>query len=147
MTIDTTKITPEKLAEMNDSQNHCGTCDEDIAMMRVDVADGKYTYLFKNGEASALRYGEPWDRDVTGDKFVYCLASEVESLRQQLATAWAQAHRLALELECLLLDTKDSAVVSKWWGSGMEALSEYQKLQPGAAENADAWAAMRKAGI
>jgi len=65
----------------------------------------------------------------------------------QLATAWAQAHRLALELECLLLDTKDSAVVSKWWGSGMEALSEYQELQPGAAENADAWAAMRKAGI
>jgi len=29
----------------------------------------------------------------------------------------------------------------------MEALSEYQELQPGAAENADAWAAMRKAGI
>jgi len=73
--------------------------------------------------------------------------AQMTELELQRDTAWAQAHRLALELECLLLDTKDSAVVSKWWGSGMEALSEYQELQPGAAENADAWAAMRKAGI
>lgn len=78
----------------------------------------------------------------------------IDSLRQQLAevlndsgTAWAQAHRLAIELECLLLDTKDNAVVSKWWASGMEALSEYQELQSQAAENAEAWTAMRKAGI
>ncbi len=27
----------------------------------------------------------------------------------------ADAARLALELECLLMDTKDAAVVSKWW--------------------------------
>jgi hypothetical protein len=79
------------------SQNHYGTSDEDIAMMRVDVADGKYTYIFKNGEASVLRYGEPWDRDVTGDKFVYCLASEVESLRQQLAAKQAEIDVLMLE--------------------------------------------------
>ena len=62
----------------------------------------------------------------------------------QPETAWAQAHRLALELECLLLDTKDNATVSKWWDSGMEALSEYQQLKPGAKEEADAWAKMRK---
>ena len=81
-------------------------------------------------------------------------ADELEFLQQQLAacerqrdTAWAQAHRLALELECLLLDTKDNAVVSKWWDSGMEALSEYQELQPGAKEDAEAWAAIRKAGV
>ena len=64
----------------------------------------------------------------------------------QLATAWAQAHRLALELECLLLDTKDNAIVSKWWDSGMEALSEYQQLKPGAEEEAEALASVRKAG-
>lgn len=60
------------------------------------------------------------------------------------ATAWAQANRLALELECLLLDTKDNAIVSKWWDSGMAALDEYQQLKPGAAESAEAWAKMRK---
>ena len=83
-----------------------------------------------------------------------CLLQEIESLRQKLCkaeydagTAWAQAHRLALELECLLIDTKDIAIVSKWWGSGMEALSEYQELNPGAEEQSEAWASMRKAGI
>ena len=72
------------------------------------------------------------------------LRQRVTALKTENATAWAQAHRLALELECLLLDTKDNAIVSKWWDSGMEALSEYQELQPGAAESAEAWAKMRK---
>ena len=53
---------------------------------------------------------------------------QLSALKTENATAWAQAHRLALELECLLLDTKDNAIVSKWWDSGMEALSEYQEL-------------------
>ena len=71
----------------------------------------------------------------------------IESLRQQLDTAWAQAHRLALELECLIMDTKDNVIVSKWWDSAFEAIEEYNKLKPGAAEDAEAWAKMRKAGI
>lgn len=36
------------------------------------------------------------------------------------------------------------AIVSKWWDSGMEALNEYQQLKPGAKEEAEAWAKMRK---
>ena len=79
---------------------------------------------------------------------------EVVKLRQQLtaaqddaSTAWAQAHRLALELECLIMDTKDNVIVSKWWDSAFEAIEEYNKLKPGAAEDAEAWAKMRKAGI
>ena len=74
-------------------------------------------------------------------------ADELDAAELQRDTAWAQAHRLALELECLLLDTKDIAVVSKWWDSGMEALSEYREIKPGAAEEAEAWGKMRKAGI
>ena len=65
------------------------------------------------------------------------------ALKTENATAWAQAHRLALELECLLLDTKDNAIVSRWWDSGTAALSEYQQLKPGAAEEAEAWAKVR----
>ena len=38
------------------------------------------------------------------------------------------AHRLALELECLLLDTKDNAVVSKWRDSAHEALEQWREL-------------------
>ena len=73
--------------------------------------------------------------------------SEVECLRQQLDAAWAQAHRLALELECLIMDTKDNAVVSKWWDSAFEAIEEYQSLKPGADEESEAWAKMRKVGL
>ena len=34
----------------------------------------------------------------------------------------ADAARLAMELECLLLDTKDTAAVSRWWKSANEAI-------------------------
>ena len=75
----------------------------------------------------------------------YCkLETEHTALKTENETAWAQAHRLALELECLLLDTKDAAIVSKWWDSGMEALDEYRRTKPGAKEDAEAWAKMRK---
>ena len=71
----------------------------------------------------------------------------IKKLKVENETAWAQAHRLALELECLLLDTKDNATVSKWWDSGMAALDEYQQLKPGAAESTEAWAKMKKVGL
>ena len=50
--------------------------------IKIDLADGKYTYLFDNGKQKALRYGEPW-RDLTGDKLVFCLAARVEELEQE----------------------------------------------------------------
>ena len=75
------------------------------------------------------------------------LLDRIEELERERDTAWAQAHRLALELECLIMDTKDNATVSKWWDSAFEAMEEYHKLKPGAAEDAEAWAKMRKAGI
>lgn len=75
------------------------------------------------------------------------LLDRIEELERERDTAWAQAHRLALELECLIMDTKDNAVVSKWWDSAFEAIEEYQALKPGAAEESEAWAKMRKTGI
>ena len=83
-------------------------------------------------------------RAMTRKEEIALLRSELATIKAENATAWAQAHRLALKLECLLLDTKDNAIVSKWWDSGMAALDEYQQLKPGAAEEAEAWAKMRK---
>jgi hypothetical protein len=40
----------------------------------------------------------------------------------------SDAHRLALELECLLLDTKDTTVLSRWWDSAQEALDLHREL-------------------
>ncbi len=35
--------------------------------------------------------------------------------------------RLALELECLLMDTCDAAVQSRWWDSAHEALEQWRQ--------------------
>ena len=56
----------------------------------------------------------------------HAAAREIEKNQDRIAAG----HRLALELECLLLDTKDLPTVSRWWASGMEALDEWQRLFP-----------------
>ena len=51
----------------------------------------------------------------------------------------ADAARLALELECLLLDTKDTAAVSRWWASANEALDLHRaRLAASQAKKEDA---------
>ena len=55
---------------------------------RVSVESGKYTVVIGDrGELAALRHGEPW-QDLTGNKLVYCLATELRNARQALAAAW-----------------------------------------------------------
>jgi len=52
----------------------------------------------------------------------HAAAREIEKNQDRIAAG----HRLALELECLLLDTTES----HWWDTGMEALDAWQKLFP-----------------
>lgn len=56
----------------------------------------------------------------------HAAAREIEKNADRIAAG----HRLALELECLLLDTKDLPTVSRWWYTGMQALEEWQRLFP-----------------
>ena len=56
------------------------------------------------------------------------LIAALEATSNAEQTKEAAGHRLALELECLLMDTKDLPTVSRWWASGMEALDKWQKL-------------------
>lgn len=86
--------------------------------MKVEIEGGKYTYVFEPGGGSqVLRYGQPW-RDVTGDKFIYCMAAEIEELRGKLKSAefWSgvypdgwTAERVANEMHDynMLLDGMD----------------------------------------
>lgn len=52
--------------------------------------------------------------------------------------AGADAARLAMELECLLLDTKDTAAVSRWWKSANEALDLHRARLAAAQAKGDA---------
>ena len=52
-------------------------------------------------------------------------AMEEARMRKHDHVAASHAKRLALELECLLLETKDTAALSKWWDTAMDALNNY----------------------
>ena len=53
---------------------------------------------------------------------------DLEAANAAIRDVFPAAHRLALELECLLLDTKDTAAVSKWWDSAHEALEQWREF-------------------
>lgn len=52
-------------------------------MVKIDLNDGKYTYVMDNGKQYALRYSEPW-RDLVGDKFVYAMACKIQDLEDEI---------------------------------------------------------------
>lgn len=54
------------------------------------------------------------------------LEMQRDELAASMLDVFSVAHRLALELECLLLDSKDTAAVSKWWDSAHEALEQWR---------------------
>ena len=49
-----------------------------------------------------------------------------EALEQEAINTLQAGMRLALELECLLMDTRDTAIQSKWWDSAHEALEQWR---------------------
>ena len=53
-------------------------------------------------------------------------ADMIESLQRQRDDLAASGQRLVLELECLLMDTRDTAIQSKWWDSAHEALNQWR---------------------
>jgi len=50
---------------------------------RMDFAKGKYSVINDSGMLTSLRYGEPWQRDLTGDNLVYWMLVEALELKQQ----------------------------------------------------------------
>jgi hypothetical protein len=51
---------------------------------QMTFADGKYTVINDNGKLTALRNGEPWDRDLIGDNLVYWMLVDNIALRDAL---------------------------------------------------------------
>jgi predicted nuclease with TOPRIM domain len=64
------------------------------------------------------------------DRLLCELADEqnrVAKLRRAMDEVFPPAHLLALELECLLMDTKDTAAQSKWWEPAHNALEQWRE--------------------
>ena len=90
-----------------------------MSELRVTVDDGKYTYVAEaDGKSYALRHGEPW-QEMTGNKFVYCLAARIE----ELEAAVLAAHPPAAQTEPEPYDKDDSLTVAYMHGfhKGVEA--------------------------
>ena len=56
------------------------------------------------------------------------LRKTVDSLAGGMRDVFPQAHRLALELECLLLSCADTCATAKWWESANEALEQWREF-------------------
>jgi hypothetical protein len=50
---------------------------------RIELYDGKYTYINDEQGQRALRHGEPW-RDLVGDGLVLAMAQRIEELEAKL---------------------------------------------------------------
>lgn len=83
---------------------------------------GKYAVKFDDGKITATRNGEPW-RDLTGDKLVLAMLTEVETLEHKLATAQARVFDLLKEEDGYATKTALRYLQS-------EAPGLYARLQP-----------------
>lgn len=102
-------------AECNSLAHQLNASNERNGMLRVALSDCSAELFAQCGDQSrAMSY-------VNAARAALAQAQEVDE-RDWWTDADADAARLALELECLLLDTKDTAAVSRWWASANEAL-------------------------
>jgi len=84
-------------------------------------------------------HGEPVDKEfaVLSNKALAAIREALAQPVKQEPMAFADkygnlysvAGKLALELECLLLDTEDLSVVSKWWDSAHDALEQWRSIK------------------
>lgn len=76
---------------------------------------GKYTVASDGGHVTALRHGEPWGRDLTGDKLVLGMLAEVDALKEQrneLLCELEKAHLIILNALALM-----SSMQKRSWGA------------------------------
>lgn len=97
---------------------------------KVTRMDGSHCFFGHHGLARAAARGTGTVEEVRIKHAVLSVVGREEPAfeTERTTTIEAAGHRLALELECLLLDTKDLPTVSRWWDTGMEALVAWQAL-------------------
>ena len=100
----------------------------DLEIKACDFAIFAHEHIDQRRKYTGERSGE-WKPPVnTVATALQARIAELEELLNTKADVLSAGHRLALELECLLLDTKDLSVVSKWWDAGMAALDTWRAL-------------------
>ena len=71
--------------------------------MRIDLYDGKYTYVCNDdgSDQHVQRYGERW-RDLTGDGFVLAMAQKIEKQQERIAELEKEVNEHEMAYEVIL---------------------------------------------
>lgn len=84
--------------------------------------------LVRNGKVVGVELTMACARHWVADEIVpLAPMHELDQLQADLGDITSLGQRLALELECLLLDTKDLPTVSKWWDSAIDAIFDWRE--------------------
>lgn len=94
---------------------------------KVTRLDGSQCFFGHHGLAIASARGTGTVEEVRIKHAVLSVVG-AETKGDRESDLESAGHRLALGLECLLMDTKDLPTVSRWWDTGMEALAAWQAL-------------------
>ena len=82
---------------------------------KIDIENGKYTFINDNGIVSILRGGETW-RNETGDKALLCLLQKMETIKEKLnkcENLLSEAHDLMDDVHCY--DTEIYHEISRYF--------------------------------
>ena len=90
---------------------------------RLDATQSMFMSAIRDLAAINVRLG--CDPDEGG---AAPIIEAIDELKRMIADQASKGHRLALELECLLLGIKDNAIVSKWWDSAWDAIEDWRKV-------------------
>lgn len=81
-------------------------------VIRIDLDDGKYTYIFNQKDHKALHHGEEW-RDLTGDNLVLHMGFKIEELQDRIAELEEENKMMHNAIEAAVFDHKALGEVKK----------------------------------
>ncbi len=71
--------------------------------LRIELDNGKYTYIFDQNKHIALRHGEQW-RDLTGDNLILSMAFKIEDLQEKVTELSKEKEVMRQAIESAVFD-------------------------------------------
>lgn len=99
-------------------------CDTSVGIEAADMIEYLRAELLELRKAEQIAIGERDGADALHEAEKQMHART----KARLDDLESAGHRMALDLECLLMDCKDTAVTAKWFDSGMNSVSEWRDL-------------------
>lgn len=83
-----------------------------MSQIRIELDNGKYTYIFDSKEHKALRHGEEW-RNLAGDNLVLHMGFKIEELQDRIAELEAENKMMQNAMQSAVFDHNALGEVKK----------------------------------